>query len=597
MPFLLTFVRRYPKQSILMLIAMLLAGMAEGIGLSAMLPLLNTAIGSQAAGHTGNSPAAERMVRQALEALGIPPTFEALMIVIFVAIILKSGLILLANKRIGFTVAQVATDLRLEFVRALLASRWRFHLRQPIGALANTMITEASRTSKAYLAGATMTIALIQAIILLIVAFMVSWKATLAAIIGGLIIFYILRSLIKKARNAGKRQTIALKGLGRHLVDNLQSIKPIKAMALENLAESVLLKTTDKLNKALRKRVISREYLRALSEPLRYALLLLGLYGTLTYLKLPVATVIVYIFLIGRIFQQLGKVQDAYQQMVNFESAHESIKNKIKEAQANREVSSGNQTPILNKAIRLNQVTFAYDDKPVLRNASFIFPAGMITAIVGASGSGKTTVADLIIGLLKPNQGEIWIDDVSLEEIDLQKWRQLIGYVPQESWLLHDSVLKNVTLGDPKLTNEDAIAALKDAGAWEFVRVMPQGINSTVGERGYKISGGQRQRIAIARALVHKPKLLILDEATTALDPENEMAICNTLRDLRGKLTILAISHQPAVLKIADQAYRLQKGAAVHVENSGLTDLLDSENSDFDSSGKLQLTANSTNLI
>jgi ATP-binding cassette subfamily C protein len=597
MPFLLTFVRRYPKQSILMLIAMLLAGMAEGIGLSAMLPLLNTAIGSQAAGHTGNSPAAERMVRQALEALGIPPTFEALMIVIFVAIILKSGLILLANKRIGFTVAQVATDLRLEFVRALLASRWRFHLRQPIGALANTMITEASRTSKAYLAGATMTIALIQAIILLIVAFMVSWKATLAAIIGGLIIFYILRSLIKKARNAGKRQTIALKGLGRHLVDNLQSIKPIKAMALENLAESVLLKTTDKLNKALRKRVISREYLRALSEPLRYALLLLGLYGTLTYLKLPVATVIVYIFLIGRIFQQLGKVQDAYQQMVNFESAHESIKNKIKEAQANREVSSGNQTPILNKAIRLNQVTFAYDDKPVLRNASFIFPAGMITAIVGASGSGKTTVADLIIGLLKPNQGEIWIDDVSLEEIDLQKWRQLIGYVPQESWLLHDSVLKNVTLGDPKLTNEDAIAALKDAGAWEFVRVMPQGINSTVGERGYKISGGQRQRIAIARALVHKPKLLILDEATTALDPENEMAICNTLRDLRGKLTILAISHQPAVLKIADEAYRLQKGAAVHVENSGLTDLLDSENSDFDSSGKLQLTANSTNLI
>jgi ATP-binding cassette subfamily C protein len=592
MPFLLTFVRRYPKQSILMLIAMLLAGMAEGIGLSAMLPLLNTAIGSQAAGHTGNSPAAERMVRQALEALGIPPTFEALMIVIFVAIILKSGLILLANKRIGFTVAQVATDLRLEFVRALLASRWRFHLRQPIGALANTMITEASRTSKAYLAGATMTIALIQAIILLIVAFMVSWKATLAAIIGGLIIFYILRSLIKKARNAGKRQTIALKGLGRHLVDNLQSIKPIKAMALENLAESVLLKTTDKLNKALRKRVISREYLRALSEPLRYALLLLGLYGTLTYLKLPVATVIVYIFLIGRIFQQLGKVQDAYQQMVNFESAHESIKNKIMEAKANREVSSGNQTPILNKAIRLNQVTFAYDDKPVLRNASFIFPAGMITAIVGVSGSGKTTVADLVIGLLKPNQGEVWIDDIALEQIDLQKWRHLIGYVPQESWLLHDSVLKNVTLGDPKLTNEDAIAALKDAGAWEFVRVMSLGINSTVGERGYKISGGQRQRIAIARALVHKPKLLILDEATTALDPENETAICNTLRQLRGQLTILAISHQPAVLEVADQAYRLQNGSAMHLINTNSSSILNSGENQKDAEWKMEHTDN-----
>jgi ATP-binding cassette subfamily C protein len=565
MAFLLSFVRRYPKQSLLMLIAMLLAGMAEGIGLSAMLPLLSTAIGSQAAGHTANSPAAERMVREGIQALGITPTLEVLMGIIFAAIILKSGLILLANKRIGFTVAQVATDLRLEFLRALLASRWRFHLRQPVGVLANTMVTEANRTSKAYLCGATMTIAFIQALILVIVAFMVSWKATLAAIIGGFMIFYILRRLIKKARHAGDRQTRALKSLVAQLVDNLQSIKPIKAMALENLAESVLSKTTTKLNKALRKQVISKEYLRALSEPLRYGLLLLGLYATLTYLKIPVATVIVYVFLIGRILQQLGKVQDEYQKMVIFESAYHSMKNRIKEVKADREVSYGKQPPVLDKAIRLNQITFSYDNKSILSNASFIFPVGMITAIVGPSGSGKTTVADLVIGLLKPNQGEIWIDDLALEQIDLKKWRQLIGYVPQESWLLHDTVLKNVTLSDPELTKEDAIGALKAAGAWEFVQAMPQGINSTVGERGYKISGGQRQRIALARALAHKPKLLILDEATTALDPKSEKRICNTLNRLRGALTILAISHQAAVLEVADQAYRLQNGGVVQM--------------------------------
>jgi ATP-binding cassette subfamily C protein len=592
MPFLLSFVRRYPKQSILMLIAMLLAGMSEGVGLSAMLPLLNIAIGSQAAGHTGNSPAAERMVREGLEVLGIPPTLEALLMVIFAAIILKSGLILLANKRIGFTVAQVATDLRLEFLRALLASRWRFHLRHPIGALANSIITEASRTSKAYLCGATMMIALIQAIILVIVAFMVSGKATVAAIFGGLLILFILRQLMKKARRAGDLQTRALKTLVGQMVDSMQSIKPIKAMALENLAESVLSKTTAKLNKALRKRVISREYLRALSEPLRYALLLLGLYATLTYLKIPVATVLVYIFMIGRILQQLGKVQDEYQKMVNFESAHESLKNRIKEAKADREISYGKKPPILNKAIRLNQITFAYDNEPVLSQVSFIFPAGMITAIVGPSGSGKTTVADLVIGLLRPNEGEIWIDDLPLEQIDLQKWRQLIGYVPQESWLLHDSVYKNVTLGDPVLTEDHVVRALKAAGALEFVQAMPQGINSTVGERGYKISGGQRQRIAIARALVHKPKLLILDEATTALDPDNEMAICNALSQLRGQLTILAISHQAAVLKIADQAYRLQNGSALPVIRGGSPSILNSGESEHDADGKMKKADN-----
>jgi ATP-binding cassette subfamily C protein len=171
----------------------------------------------------------------------------------------------------------------------------------------------------------------------------------------------------------------------------------------------------------------------------------------------------------------------------------------------------------------------------------------------------------------------------------MHKWRRQIGYVPQESWLLHDTVLNNVTLGDPALTSEDAIKALRSAGAWEFVKKMSQGINSIVGERGGKISGGQRQRIAIARALVHKPRLLILDEATTALDPENEMVICNALRELRGRLTILAISHQPALLEVADQAYRLQNGQAIAVTDVDSTANSRTNESDSDTEQKVQL--------
>jgi ATP-binding cassette subfamily C protein len=184
---------------------------------------------------------------------------------------------------------------------------------------------------------------------------------------------------------------------------------------------------------------------------------------------------------------------------------------------------------------------------------------------VGLSGSGKTTVVDLLIGLMRPKKGEIWIDDLPLSQIDLRSWRRLIGYVPQEMWLLHDTVLNNVTLGDPELNEKDAEKALRAAGVWEFIQAMPKGINSTVGERGGKVSGGQRQRISIARALVHRPKLLILDEATTALDPQNEKAICETLRELKGELTILAISHQPAILDIADRAYRIEDGQAIKI--------------------------------
>jgi ATP-binding cassette subfamily C protein len=589
MRILKSFVRRYPKESILMLMAMLFAGLAEGLGLSALLPLFSVAIGKPTDGSLGGSPAAERIVREGLDTLGLPPTLEVLMLVIFLAIILKSGLLLLAKKRVGYTVAQVATDLRLELLRALLQSRWEFHLRQPVGTLANAMTTEAGRTSKAYESGATMIIFVIQVIILLIVAFLVSWKATVVALFGGLSILYILRSLIGKARRAGERQTKVMKSLTGQLVDSLQSIKPLKSMALENLAESVLAKETNKWNKALRKQVLSKEYLRAFSEPLRFAFLLLGLYAALLLLKLPVATLMVYVFLIGRILQQLGKVQDEYQKMVTFESAYDALKNKIKEAHADREVSPGTLVPNLSHAVRLNHVSFAYDKKQVLEDASFIFPAGQITAIVGPSGAGKTTVADLVIGLLRPDRGQILIDDLSLEQIDMHKWRRQIGYVPQESWLLHDTVLNNVTLGDPELTEDDAAAALRSAGAWEFVKKMSQGMNSIVGERGGKISGGQRQRIAIARALVHNPKLLILDEATTALDPANEMLICNALRELRGRLTILAISHQPALLEVADQAYRLHNAKAVLVTDLDSKERLRIASAETDAKKKVQL--------
>jgi ATP-binding cassette subfamily C protein len=160
-----------------------------------------------------------------------------------------------------------------------------------------------------------------------------------------------------------------------------------------------------------------------------------------------------------------------------------------------------------------------------------------------------------------------------LAEVNLKSWRRMIGYIPQETILLHDTVLNNVTLGDPDLSATDVQDALRAAGAWEFVNSMPQAMQSMVGERGGKLSGGQRQRIAIARALVHKPKLLILDEATSGLDPESEAAVCDTLQQLRGELTILAISHQSALVTIADKAYRIQDGKILQTENASEPDL------------------------
>lgn len=571
MRFLITLARKYPGQSALMLFALLLAAVAEGIGLTTLLPLVSIAINSQTGPQQGTSAVGsgiERVVTETLEAIGLSPTLGVLLIVITLSIALKSVLLLLARKRIGYTVARVTTDLRLSLLRALLVTKWEYYIRQPVGVLANAMATEAQRTSFAYLSGLTMISIFVQAMVYAGVAFLVSWQATLIAVAAGLFLVYILSHLVKKARHAGLRQTELLKSLLANLADTLQSIKPLKAMAREARADSILEKKTTRLNKALQKQVLSKEALKAIQEPLFVIFVAIGLYAALIFWRIPLAEVMVLVFLLARAVKQLTKVQQEYQQMAIFESAYWSLQDTIHEAEIAREPELGKQIPTLNQAIHLDRISFAYNEEWIFRDASFTFPAGLFTAIVGPSGSGKTTIVDLVMALLRPQQGEIWIDDLRLAEVDLRSWRKMIGYVPQETLLLHDTVLINVTLGDPGLTEADVELALRAAGAWEFVRTMPKGVHSTVGERGSVLSGGQRQRIAIARALVHKLKLLILDEPTSALDPDSEAAICKTLGQLReGGITILAISHQPTIMDVADRAYHLQGGKAFLVES------------------------------
>jgi ATP-binding cassette subfamily C protein len=242
------------------------------------------------------------------------------------------------------------------------------------------------------------------------------------------------------------------------------------------------------------------------------------------------------------------------------ESAYWSIQETIEKAELAREAPGGEHTPTLEQAIELHDVGFSYGDKRILDSVNLSIPAGSFTAIIGSSGSGKTTLLDLIIGLLQADRGRLLVDGIPMMELNMRSWRQTIGYVPQETILLHDSVFNNVALGDPEIDESDVISALKEASAWTFVQNLAEGIHSVVGERGGKLSGGQRQRIMIARALVHRPRLLILDEATTALDPQSEAEICDALGKLRGARTILAISHQPALFNAADRAYRLTDG-------------------------------------
>lgn len=565
------FLRIYPWQSAIALVALMFAGLLEGFGLSMLLPLLTLA-GDKNAGAAGASAGSEsstlgKIVDNVFGTVGITPSIGLLLIIFVVCMTVKALLTLAANKRVGYMVARVATDLRLDLIHALFGTRWEYFISQPVGSLTNSIASEVTTASKAYLNSIQMLAAIMQALVYGTIVFLVSWKATVVALAAGTLILFFVRRFIKKSKRAGKRRTSILQSLMAYLTDSLIMIKTLKTMAREHLADAALKKKTDNLKKAIKKQIFSKVALSAAQEPLTVCFTAAGLYFVLVVWKLPLANMLVLVYMFSKLMKRIQKVQSLYQQVVTAENAYWSYHSKLQRALEEKEATFGKQRPSLNRSISLKQVSFTYADRWILKGIELTFPANSFTAIVGHSGAGKTTVVDLVTGLLRPQEGQILVDDIPLDEVDIRHWRQLIGYVPQETLLLHDTVFINVTLGDNELKSEDAEGALRAAGAWDFVKDLPKGMHTVVGERGHKLSGGQRQRIAIARALAHRPKLLILDEAMTALDPESEASVCETLRKLKGKLTILAISHQPAILEVAERAYQLENGKISLVPN------------------------------
>ncbi len=563
MRILLQFARSYPWQSLIVLLCLILAALLEGVGLTAIAPLLGVVTASEPSSHPS---ALETATLDALARFDIPRELTPLVLIILAAFVVKAIFVILSNRQVGYTVAHVATDLRLGLLRALLAARWGYFARQPIGAAANAMATEANRSALTYGHLAMIVTSALELCIYVAVAVAISWQAALAAGLTGIIVFRGLHGLVRMAGRAGRRQTELLKSLLSHLTDTLGAVKLVKATGQEHLVAPLLEEETGKLNRQLRKRVLSREALRALQELFVVTFILGALWVGVELFGFAFDSLGVLGIVFVRMLDRVNMMQRKYQAMASEESAYWSIRAMIDEADAACEPRAGTRTPALERALTLDHVHVQYENLPVLNGASLEIPAGGITAIIGPSGAGKTTIVDLITGLLRPNQGDVKLDGVSLQELDMRAWRQSIGYVPQETILFHDSVLMNVSLGDPAIEDAQVEAALRDAGAWNFVSALPEGVRSSVGERGSLFSGGQRQRIAIARALVHSPKLLILDEATAALDPDSEAAVWETVEQLRGRMTVVAISHQLALTGVATRIYRLEGGTAKLVD-------------------------------
>ncbi len=534
----------------------------EGIGVVTLIPVLQVAAGG------GREPTGvSRYITDAVHALGLQPTVGVLLSFAFGTILLKAVLTWVAMTEVGKTMIYVMGQLRLRLFSAMLGARWRYFGAERSGVWANAVANEVVQAGSAFREACAIIAAVFPITTYVVLATMISWQTSLLALVAGVALMTVMRGFVALTREASRESVGLTKSLAGTTVDVVQGLKPIKAMAREDFVYPVLEADVHGIDAARVRTIKARENRRFFQEPSLALLLAVAMFGLIRFGGLPMASLLVLAFMFYRILQNLNSLQLQYLNLVAGEASFWSLMDRIEEAERQREtVAPGREGIRLRDEIRFDSVSFAYRDEPVIRDLDLVIPAGRFVAITGESGAGKTTLADLVVGLHQPDSGRVLVDGHDLGGLNLQAWRSQIGYVPQEMLLLNDSIRQNVTLGDEALTDEDVEWALRQAGAWDFVSRIPEGPDAPVGEHGAKLSGGQRQRIAIARALVTRPTLLILDEVTTALDPATEAAICETLAGLSGQVTILSISHQPALRRVADEAYLMRAGSLSPVD-------------------------------
>lgn len=533
-------------------------GILDSLGLALVVPLVETIV------DTGSLGADNLLVKWAAEFFswfGIALTFGWIIALILMVQIVRSILLFFQSWLTTLFRARYEAYLKTLTYRAFFNAGWPFFFGQKTGDMVNTIARQASQGGHVMGALSAGIAAAVTIAIYFAASLAISWQLSLAALGGTMLIILVLSFLVSRARRLGEQVSEAASGLVVEATDSLGGAKVIKSGALE---EQVLSRFTSIVKKYADGEGLigmNQGLLLALSEFFFICVLVGGIVLAARGLAMPAGSLLLFALLFFRIFQRAKALQMSAQGLNEMLPGLDAVVRALKQAGDMSERTGGKAFSALKKGVRLQDVTFGYSQRaPVLLGVTISIPRGSVVGVVGPSGVGKTTVVDLVTGLLDPTSGNVLIDDQPLTELDVRSWRRRIAYVSQGALLFNDTVAANISMGLPGVSRQDVEQAVRLAEADEFVRALPEGYDTVVGERGVLLSGGQRQRIALARAFARKPEFLILDEATSELDSSTEISVQHALEQVRGKLTMLIVAHRLSTVMSADAIFVLQGG-------------------------------------
>lgn len=481
-----------------------------------------------------------------------------------IVILLRAGFVFLRGVSAGKVSIRVRSGLRKKLFGQIIRASPMALSGERTGELANTILEGIDRLDayfRAYLPQLGMA-AIVPALVLLVV-FPLDWLTGIIFVLTAPLIPLFMVLIGKEAEKRTDRQWKLLGRLNGHFLDVLQGLQTLKAFGLSKRQGRVIQSVSEEYA-SVTLGVLRIAFLSALTLELlatiSTAVVAVQIGLRLMYGRIDFASSLFILILAPEFYFPLRQLGAAFHAGMDGVAAAGQIFGFLN---MDEEELESRKTEIISGAeIRFENVRFAYQDgdRPSLRGVSFSIPEGKHTALVGASGAGKSTIFSLLLGFIELNEGEIWIGDTSISQISLADWRNKVSWVPQFPYLFHDTVLNNLRLARPNASEAEIFEATRKANADEFIRSLPEGYETIIGDRGTRLSGGQAQRLAIARAFLRDAALVLMDEPASSLDLANERAIRKAVSELREGRTVVTISHRIGTIKDADQIVVLDKG-------------------------------------
>jgi ABC-type multidrug transport system fused ATPase/permease subunit len=537
------------------------ASFAETVGITLIILFFYTAMGQ-----LDTAASTDGVLGQALSyASGWFSTSGQMAAVILLLIVARGGLAFANNIITAYVSEQINEKARNLIHEQYLTVSYDFIQRHEQAQLMEVLGTESWFISNAYGSVTRIIISGCSILVFVVFLFALSWQITLTAIAGALLISTGLRRLSEPARDLGKRVKQVHQELGEQMLMTLEGLRTIRAYGQEQMHQRRFLQSSAEARRVS----IAVTRLSSLLSPLTevgYLGILCLIIGGSGLWGASFATTLAAVALLYRLQPHTRTLDSHLLYLAQIEPQLRSLRTMLRKD--DKEYPAPGDRPIrsLNKGIRFDHVTFQYEAgaKPALKDVTFEIPTGVTTALVGASGAGKTTIINLLLRLYQPSSGTIWVDDIPMEQLRRNDWLGLLAVAGQDVDLVEGTVIDNIRMADNQATEDEVIAASRIAGISELIESLPERYETWVGQQGLRFSGGQRQRIGLARAILRDPVFLMLDEAMSALDRGLEGEIRRAIDERFAGRTILIITHRLETVRNADHVIRIEDSVVVY---------------------------------